>query len=64
MRGWEESIQCVRCNVEMKKEKVSMCLGYTEDKKYPNGSVYQEPISVKSVHICPKCGMIELNIKE
>ena len=57
-------MQCVRCNVEMKKEKVGMCLGHTEDRKCPNGSVYQEPISVKSVHICPKCGMFELNIKE
>lgn len=57
-------MQCVRCDVEMKKEKVGMCLGHTEDKKYSNGGVYQEFISVKSVHICPKCGMIELNINE
>ena len=41
-----------------------MHLGYSEEKKYPNGGGYQEPINAKSIYICPKCGKIELNINE
>lgn len=57
-------MKCVRCGVEMKKEKVEMHLGYTAEKKYPNGGGYQESIDAKSIYICPECGKIELNINE
>lgn len=57
-------MRCIRCDVEMKKEKIDMHLGYSEEKKYPNGGGYQEPINAKSIYICPKCGKIELNINE
>ena len=57
-------MKCVRCGVEMKKEKVEMHLGYTAEKKYPNGGGFQEPINAKSIYICPECGKIELNINE
>ena len=57
-------MKCVRCGKKKKKEKVEIHLGYTAEKKYPNGGGFQEPINAKSIYICPKCGKIELYINE
>ena len=57
-------MKCVRCGMKKKKEKVEIHLGYTAEKKYPNGGGFQEPINAKSIYICPKCGKIELYINE
>lgn len=56
-------MKCLRCNTEMKKEKVLVHLGYSAEKSYPNGGGYQTPINAKSIYICPECGTIELNTK-
>ena len=62
---WEGiDMKCERCNIEMKKEKINMHIGYREEKRFSNGGVYQEPITAKSVYICPECGKIEINIYE
>lgn len=57
-------MKCLRCNIEMKKEKVVVHLGYSEEKRYPTGGGYRIPINAKSIYICPECGKIELNAKE
>lgn len=57
-------MKCERCNVEMKKENVDIHIGYGEEKRYPNGGGYQDPINAKSIYICPRCGKIELNVND
>ncbi len=57
-------MKCERCNVEMEKEKIHFHIGYGEEKKFPGGGGYQEPISANSIYICPKCGKMELNKNE
>lgn len=57
-------MKCERCNVEMHNESVSFCLGHRKEKKHSNGGIYQDPVIVKSIYTCPKCGKIELNANE
>ena len=59
-------MKCLRCDIEMSKEKISTTgiQMYTEFKKKQGYADYQEPIVIKSVNICKECGNIELNIKE
>lgn len=54
-------MNCERCNTEMDKKSVSIQLGYGPEQKQNGSSVFQEPIIVRSIYICPKCGKIELN---
>lgn len=53
-------MKCVKCGEEIDKVSVGIDFGmWGEEKKDPNGTVFQEAKSPATAYVCKKCGYIE-----